>query len=317
MGMRETYINELIRLAEKDERICVLDADLRVGHGSKPFYDRFPERSFNVGVAEANMVGVAAGLSAGGKIPFAETFGCFAARRAFDQFFLSANYAGLKVKLLGSDPGVTAAYNGGTHMPFEDVAMMRTIPGLTIVSPCDPYSLSQLVEPIAYHEGCVYMRMPRKADQQVYKGDEKLELGKGHILKEGSDITIAATGFVMVPEALKTADLLEKDGISAAVVDFHTIKPLDTELIDRMAEKTKCFVTMENHQAAGGFGGAVAEYLSTERPTSVLRIGIQDRFGQVGTEAFLKKDYGLTAEQMAPRIKKYFINTDNNRGETE
>ena len=305
MGMRETYTNELIRLAESDQRICLLDADLRVGHGTKSFYDRFPERSFNVGVAEANMVGIAAGLSAGGKIPFAETFGCFASRRAFDQFFLSANYAGLNVKLLGSDPGVTAAYNGGTHMPFEDVAMMRTIPGLTIVSPCDPYSLSQLMEPIAYHEGCVYMRMPRKADQQIYKGSEKLELGRGHVLREGTEITIAASGFVMIPEALKTAELLEKEGISAAVIDFHTIKPLDTELLDEWAGKTSCFITMENHQIIGGLGGAVAEYLSTSNPVNILRIGIEDRFGQVGTEDFLKKDYGLTAEQMTPKISNY------------
>ena len=308
MGMRETYTNELIRLAEKDERICVLDADLRVGHGTKPFYDRFPDRAFNVGVAEANMVGVAAGLSAGGKIPFAETFGCFAARRAFDQFFLSGNYAGLNVKLLGSDPGVTAAYNGGTHMPFEDIAMMRTIPGLTIVSPCDPYSLSQLMEPIAYKEGCVYLRMPRKAEQQIYNGDEKLELGKAYLLRDGSDVTIAATGFVMVPEAIKTADLLNKEGISAAVIDFHTIKPLDTDLLDEWSQKTRCFITMENHQITGGLGGAIAEYLSMTNPTNVLRLGIEDRFGQVGTEAFLKEDYGLTAEQMAPKISKYYKN---------
>lgn len=306
MGMRETYTDELIKLAEKDDRICVLDADLRVGHGTKPFYDRFPDRGFNVGVAEANMVGVASGLSAGGKIPFAETFGCFAARRAFDQFFLSGNYAGLNVKLLGSDPGVTATYNGGTHMPFEDVAMMRVIPGLTIVSPCDPYSLSQLMSPIAYHQGCVYLRMPRKAEQQVYHGNEKLEIGRGHVLQEGTDLTIAATGFVMVPEALKAAEMLKKDGISAAVIDFHTIKPLDTNLLEIWAEKTGCIVTMENHQVYGGLGGAVAEHLGTFKPTPVLRIGIEDRFGQVGTEDFLKKDYGLTAEQTAPRIKKYY-----------
>ena len=311
MGMRETYTDALIKLAEKDERICVLDADLRVGHGTKPFYDRFPDRGFNVGVAEANMVGVAAGLSAGGKIPFAETFGCFAARRAFDQFFLSGNYAGLNVKLLGSDPGVTAAYNGGTHMPFEDIAMMRVIPGLTIVSPCDPYSLSQLIEPIAYHEGCVYMRMPRKADQKIYRGNEKLELGKGAILREGTDITIAATGFVMVPEALKAAELLAKEGISAAVIDFHTIKPLDTDLLEKWAAKTDCIITMENHQVSGGLGGAVAEHLGTFRPTPVLRIGIEDRFGQVGTEEFLKKDYGLTAPQTVPEIIEYLKGVQN------
>ena len=308
MGMRETYTNTLIKLAEKDERICVLDADLRVGHGTMPFYERFPERGINCGVAEANMVGIAAGLAAGGKIPFAETFGCFAARRAFDQFFISGNYAQLNVKLIGSDPGVTAAYNGGTHMPFEDIAMMRAVPGLTIVSPCDPYSLGELMEPIAYAPGCVYLRIPRKADQRIYNGNEKLELGKGYVLREGTDIAIAATGFVMVPEALKTADVLEKDGISAAVIDFHTIKPLDTELLEKWAVKTGCIVTMENHQAAGGLGGAVAEYLGTAKPTHILRIGVEDRFGQVGTTDFLKEDYGLTAEQASVRIAEYYNN---------
>ncbi|MDC7226753.1 MAG: transketolase C-terminal domain-containing protein [Spirochaetales bacterium] len=306
MGMRETYTESLIRLAEKDERICLLDADLRVGHGTKPFYDRFPDRAINCGVAEANMLGIAAGLAAGGKIPFAETFGCFAARRAFDQFFISGNYAGLNVKLLGSDPGVTAAFNGGTHMPFEDLALMRAIPGLTIVSPCDPYSLGELMEPLAYSDGCVYLRMPRKAEQQIYMGNEKIELGRGKVLKEGSDITIAATGFVMVPEALKAAELLDKDGISAAVIDFHTIKPLDTDLIEEWAGKTTMIVTMENHQKSGGFGGAVAEHLSSTKPVPVFRIGIEDRFGQVGTEAFLKQDYGLTAEQSAPLIRDFF-----------
>lgn len=308
MGMRETYTESLIKLAEKDKRICVLDADLRVGHGTKPFYDRFPERAFNVGVAEANMVGIASGLAAGGKIAFAETFGCFAARRAYDQFFLSANYAQLNVKLLGSDPGVTAAFNGGTHMPLEDIALMRAIPGLTIVSPCDPYSLGQLMEPIAMDPGCVYLRMPRKAEQQVYKGNEKLELGKGFVLKDGNDLTIAATGFVMVSEALKAAALLEKEGINAAVVDFHTIKPLDTELLEKYAEKTGCIITMENHQVSGGFGGAIAEHLSWVRPTPVLRIGIEERFGQVGTQKWLMEDYELTAEQTVPKIKKYYKN---------
>lgn len=306
MGMRETFTEELVRLAEKDERICLLDADLRVGHGTKSFYDSFPERSFNVGVAEANMVGIAAGLSAGGKIPFAETFGCFAARRAFDQFFLSANYAGLNVKLVGSDPGVTAAYNGGTHMPFEDIAMMRAVPELTIVSPSDPYSLSQLMEPIAKKDGCVYIRMPRKAEQKIYKGTEKIELGKANVIKDGTDMVIAFTGFVMAPEALKTAELLEKQGINAAVIDFHTIKPLDTQMLDAWAEKVGCFVTMENHQIAGGFGGAVSEYLSLTKPVNVLRIGIEDRFGQVGTMDYLKKDFGLTAEQMSAKIYDYF-----------
>jgi transketolase len=302
MGMRETYTQELIRLAEKDPRICVLDADLQVGHATKPFQNRFPDRYFNVGVAEANMVGIAAGLSAGGKIPFAETFGCFAARRAFDQFFLSGNYARQHVKLLGSDPGVTAEYNGGTHMPLEDLAMMRVIPGLVIVSPADPAALKGLMEQIAYHPGCVYLRMPRKAEQTVYPEGTEFTLGKAKVLREGGDVTLAATGFVMVPQALKTAELLAARGIEASVLDFHTIKPLDDELLAQYARRTGRVVTMENHQIIGGLGGAVAESLGTHEPTPLLRLGVDERFGQVGTIDFLMDDYGLTAERMVEKI---------------
>ncbi len=305
MGMRETFTQELIKLAEKDDRICVLDADLQVGHGTKPFQEQFPERYFNVGVAEANMVGIASGLSAGGKIPFAETFGCFAARRAFDQFFLSGNYARQNVKLLGSDPGVTAEYNGGTHMPFEDVAMMRAVPGLVIVSPSDPLSLGGLMEQIAYHPGCVYMRMPRKAEQRIHSDKTEFKLGKGIVLREGRDLTIAATGFVMVPEALKTAERLSERGLEAAVIDFHTIKPLDEELLINYASETGILVTMENHQASGGLGGAVAECLGTRHPVPVLRLGIQDRFGQVGTMEYLMNDYGISSEKMVPEIEEF------------
>ncbi|MBI9104576.1 MAG: transketolase family protein [Spirochaetales bacterium] len=306
MGMRETYTEELIRLAEKDDRICVLDADLQVGHGTKAFGDKFPERCINAGVAEANMVGIAAGLSAGGKIPFAETFGCFAARRAFDQFFLSGNYAQQNVKLLGSDPGVMAEYNGGTHMPLEDLSMMRAIPGLVIVSPSDPVSVKGLMEQIAYHEGCVYIRMPRKAEQEIHAEGTKFKLGKGVVLKDGTDLTIIATGFAMMPEAVKSAEMLAEKGIKAAVIDMHTIKPLDEELVLEYAKKTGMIVTMENHQTKGGLGGAVAEYLSTEYPTPVLRMGVREKFGQVGTKDFLMDDYGITAAKMVPEIEAYY-----------
>lgn len=308
MGMRETFTQTLINLAQKDDRICILDADLMVGHGTKSFRDVFPDRSFNVGVAEANMVGIASGLSAEGKIPVAETFGCFAARRAYDQFFISANYAKQNVKLVGSDPGVTAEYNGGTHMPFEDIALMRVIPDLVILSPCDPASLEPLLEQAVYHKGCVYIRMPRKADQSIYSDASRLTLGKGEVLREGKDLTIAATGFVMIPEALKAAELLAGDGIDAAVIDFHTIKPLDTSLLLEYAQKTGLLVTAENHQITGGFGSAVTEFLSETLPTPVLRIGIQNRFGQVGKKEFLMKDYELTAVQMAEKIKNFIKN---------
>ncbi len=305
MGMRETFTQTLINLAESDKRICILDADLMVGHGTKSFRDVFPERSFNVGVAEANMVGIASGLSSEGKIPVAETFGCFAARRAYDQFFISANYAKQNVKLVGSDPGVTAEYNGGTHMPFEDIALMRVIPDLVIISPCDPASLAPLLEQAVYRKGSVYIRIPRKADQSIYDDTTQLKIGKGTVLRKGTDLAIAATGFVMVPEALKAAALLEKEGIDAAVLDFHTIKPLDTELLLEYARNTGLLVTAENHQITGGFGSAVTEFLSETLATPVLRIGIQNRFGQVGTKEFLMKDYELTASQMAEKIKKF------------
>lgn len=305
MGMRETFTQTLINLAESDKRICILDADLMVGHGTKSFRDVFPERSFNVGVAEANMVGIASGLSSEGKIPVAETFGCFAARRAYDQFFISANYAKQNVKLVGSDPGVTAEYNGGTHMPFEDIALMRVIPDLVIISPCDPASLAPLLEQAVYRKGSVYIRIPRKADQSIYDDTTQLKIGKGTVLRKGTDLAIAATGFVMVPEALKAAALLEKEGIDAAVLDFHTIKPLDTELLLEYARNTGLLVTAENHQITGGFGSAVTEFLSETLATPVLRIGIQNRLGQVGTKEFLMKDYELTASQMAEKIKKF------------
>ncbi len=305
MTMRDIFTQTLIRLAEKDERICILDADLMVGHGTKPFKEVHPERSFNVGVAEANMIGIAAGLSAGGKIPIAGTFGCFAARRTFDQFFISANYARQNVKLVGSDPGVIAEYNGGTHMPFEDVALMRSIPDLVIISPCDPTSLGPLLEQAILHQGCVYIRIPRKAEQKIYDDGCEVTLGRGSVLREGHDLTIAATGFVMVSEALKAAELLSKKGIEAAVIDFHTIKPLDYDLLLKYAKKTGFIVTAENHQITGGLGSAITECLSEIYPVPVLRIGIKERFGQVGTLEFLMKEYELTAQQMTDRIVDY------------
>lgn len=305
MEMREAFTQTLIRLAEKDDRICLLDADLQVGHGTKLFKERFPERAFNLGVAEANMVSIAAGLSAGGKIPVAETFGCFAARRAYDQFFISANYARQNVKLVGSDPGVTAAFNGGTHMAFEDIAMMRAVPDLVISSPCDPASLEVLLEQLIYHRGSVYIRIPRKAEQKVYESVEGLELGKGSVLREGGDAVIIASGFIMVPEALNAADILAEEGIDTAVIDMHTIKPLDEEMTLQYAAKTGAVITAENAQRAGGLGGAVAELLSEKLPTPVLRIGVGDRFGQVGTLDYLMRDYGLTACQIVGQIKEF------------
>jgi transketolase len=299
--MRDVYAQTLVDLAENDDRICVLEADLMNATGTKVFKQRFPERMFNVGVAEANMVGVASGLSAEGKIPFAASFGTFASRRTFDQFFLSANYAQLNVKLVGTDPGITAQFNGGTHMPFEDIGMMRLIPNLVIIEPSDLVSCEALIRAAAAHQGSMYIRMHRKGSNTIYDENEQFELGKGKVLVDGTDVTLIAAGFVMVPEALKAAEILKKEGISAAVIDMHTIKPLDNELVLAYAKKTGAIVTCENHQVTGGLGGAVAELLTAEYPALLGRIGAQDMFGQVGTQDYLIKAYEMTAEDIAKK----------------
>ncbi len=296
--MRDVYTQTLLSLAETDERICVLEADLMNATGTRAFSEAYPERMFDVGVSEADMVGIAAGLSAEGKIPFAASFSTFSTRRAYDQFFLSGNYAKLNVKLVGTDPGITATYNGGTHMSFEDVGLMRLIPDLVIVEPSDTVSCGALVAEVAKHTGSVYLRMHRKGSQELYPDGTVFTLGKGHVLRDGGDVTLIASGFVMVPQALKAAEELARQGIQAAVLDIHTTKPLDDELILTYAEKTGAVITCENHQISGGLGGAVAELLSTERPTLMGRIGSRDRFGQVGDFDYLLEDYGLRAEDI-------------------
>ena len=302
LEMRAVYAQTLIELAEKDERIVLLEADLMKASGTTVFSNRFPDRTFNVGVAEANMVGIAAGLSAGGKIPFADTFGCFAARRTYDQFFISANYARLNVKLVGTDPGVSATYNGGTHMPFEDLGIMRNIPKLTVFEPCDPVSLEKLVQQAASHQGCTYMRLYRKPIDILYPEDETFELGKGKVLKDGNDVAIIAIGAVMVHEALRAANMLNNEGISAAVIDMHTVKPVDTGLIVRYAQKTGCIITFENHQIINGLGSAVAETLAENCPCRLKRIGVEDEFGEVGTQEYLLERYKLTAEHIVNQV---------------
>jgi len=302
--MRAIYCETLMRLAEKDSRIFVLEADLMRASGTMPFMAAYPERAINVGVAEANMLGVAAGLSAAGKIPFAATFACFASRRAFDQFFISANYAQLNVKLVGTDPGITAAFNGGTHMPFEDIGMMRLIPGLCITEPSDPVSLGKLLEACAAHKGCTYLRLPRKPAPAIYKPEESFSLGKGKVLKDGKDLTIVALGAIMVGEALKAAQKLEELGISAAVIDILSVKPLDRDLVLDYAAKTKRIVTAENHQVMCGLGSAVAELCSRERPTFIKMVGIQDEFGEVGTQDFLQERFRLTAAEIVQKSQE-------------
>ncbi len=296
--MRAVYAQTLIGLAETDDRIVLLEADLMKASGTTIFKNKFPDRAFNVGVAEANMVGIAAGLSAGGKIPFATSFGCFATRRAYDQFFISGNYARQNVKLVGTDPGISSAYNGGTHMPFEDAGIMRNIPKLIVFEPSDPVSLEKLIVQCVNHKGSTYMRLHRKAAKVLYSENEEFELGKGKVLVDGTDVTLIATGVIMVNEALSAQELLEKEGISAAVIDMHTIKPIDAELVLKYAKKTGAILTCENHQVINGLGSAVAETLSENYPTLLKRIGVNDEFGEVGTQDYLQGRFQLTAENI-------------------
>jgi transketolase len=302
--MRAVYSDTLCDLAQHDPRIVLLEADLMRASGTQEFMKNFPDRTFNIGVAEANMVSIAAGLSSTGKIPFANTFASFASRRAFDQFFISANYARLNVKLVGTDPGVTAALNGGTHMAFEDIGIMRTIPGLVIFEPSDPVSLRAMVKMAAEHSGCTYMRLQRKETNLIYDPSERFEFGKGKILKSGTDVALLATGAVMVDQALEAAKRLENDGIDAAVVDMHTIKPIDTELVLQMAEGCGAIVTCENHQINNGLGSAVAEVLAETLPTPMLRVGVKDLFGEVGSEEYLIERFGLSADAICDHARK-------------
>ncbi len=299
MDMRDVYCETLIEMAGNDDRIVLLEADLMNATGTRPFKEAFPDRTFNVGVSEADMVGVAAGLSAAGKIPFAASFGCFASRRVFDQFFLSANYAQLNVNLVGTDPGVTALFNGGTHMTFEDAGIMRNIPQLRILEPSDEVSLRKLLPQIADWPRSVYLRLHRKGGWSFYSENENFEIGKGKLVREGSDITLASFGMVMLQESLKAADMLAKKGIEADVIDVLTLKPLDQEIVLASARKTGLIVTCENHNIHNGLGSAVAEVLAEDGvPARLRRIGCQDKFGEVGKIDYLMETFGLTASHI-------------------
>lgn len=303
--MRAAYAETLISLAEADPGILVLEADLMRATGTGGFQKAFPDRLINVGVSEANMVGVASGLSAVGFTPFAATFGCFASRRAFDQFFLSANYARLNVKLVGTDPGVTAAYNGGTHMPFEDLGLMRTVPGLTIVEPSDPTSCAAFVRLAAAMYGCVYMRLPRKAAPFLYPAGEGFAFGKAKRLREGKDLVFATLGALMASEALKAAEALAKEGVEAGVLDMLSLKPIDADALLAAARETGRVISAENHQINGALGSAVAELLAENRyGGSFARIGIRDEFGEVGTQDYLAERFGLTASHLADSARR-------------
>lgn len=304
--MRQALAEALLERAKEDDRIVVLDADLMSCHATKIFKQAYPDRFINVGIAEQNMMGIAAGMSAMGKIPFAYSFGPFATRRCFDQIFVSVAYAHQNVKIVGTDPGVTAEANGGTHMPFEDMAMMRAIPHMVCFEPTDSAMIKKALPQIADFKGAVYTRMMRKKAEQVFDDTLDFELGKAIELKDGKDVTLIASG-IMVSRALTAAETLANEGISAKVVNIHTWKPIDEEKILECAKKTGAIVTCENHNVYGGLGSAVAEVLAKHNPTPMEMVGVQDEFGQVGKNAYLSSVYHLTVDDIVTAVKKAIL----------
>lgn len=295
--MRQMYANTLLELAKANPNVIGLEADLMSAISTNKIIKEIPEQIINTGIMEANMMGVAAGLSLTGRIPYVHTFGQFATRRTFDQLFISGGYAKTNIKILGSDAGVTAEHNGGTHMAFEDLGLVRLIPGAHVYEVSDSTMLRYLLRKIEKEHGIHYIRTIRKNAVKLYPENEVFEAGKGKVLREGGDVTIIASG-IMVTESLKAADLLQEQGIEATVIDMFSIKPIDKDLIVKYAEKTKAVVTAENHNVIGGLGSAVAEVLSEYCPTRMRRIGVKEQFGQVGKLEYLKQFYKLTAKDI-------------------
>ena len=295
--LRETYVDLLLEYAKKDPRIVLVEADLAKAAGTNRFQKEMSDRLINVGIAEASMVSTAAGLAAMGKVPFTHTFTPFSTRRVCDQVTLSVAYAGLKVILMGSDPGVTAELNGGTHMSMEDMAIMRNIPGMLIYEPVDSAQLRKAFPQILDHDGPVYVRLLRRAAVQIFDENSPFQLGKAALLREGSDVSIFATG-IMVAEAVEAAELLAQEGIQADVINIHTLKPLDRQAVLDSAKKTRAVVTAENHSVLNALGSAVAEVLAEDCPAPLTRVGVQDHFGEVGFTPFLQEKYGLLAKDI-------------------
>ena len=305
VATRESYGNALKELGAENPNVLVLDADLAGATKTGIFKKAYPDRFFDCGIAEGNMVGIAAGLATTGKIPFCSTFAMFAAGRAFEQVRNSVGYPHLNVKIAATHAGISVGEDGATHQCNEDIAIMRTIPGMTIICPADDVEARAAVKAAAEYVGPVYMRFGRLAVPVINdEANYKFEIGKGITLKEGKDVTIIATG-LEVNESLEAAKLLEADGISAEVINIHTIKPLDKELVVASAKKTGKVVTVEEHSVIGGLGGAVAEALSEEAPTKMLRIGMMDKFGQSGPAKALIEYYGLDGKSIYEKVKAF------------
>ena len=305
IATRESFGKTLVELGKEHDNLVVLDADLAEATKTAMFRKEFPERHIDCGIAEQNMMGIAAGIAATGKVPFASSFAMFAAGRAFEQVRNSIAYPHLNVKIGATHAGISVGEDGATHQCNEDIALMRSIPGMVVINPADDVEARAAVRAAYEHVGPVYLRFGRLAvpvfnDEETYE----FQLGKGIVLREGTDVTLFATG-LEVNESLIAADLLEKEGISAQVVNIHTIKPIDEELIVECAKKTGKVVTVEEHSVIGGLGSAVCDVLSENYPTKVFKIGVNDVFGESGPAVELIKKYGLDGASIAEKVKAF------------
>ena len=305
IATRESYGNALAQYGAEYENLVVLDADLAAATKTGVFKKAFPERHIDCGIAECNMVGIAAGLATTGKIPFVSSFAMFAAGRAFEQIRNSVGYPKLNVKIGATHAGISVGEDGATHQCNEDIALMRTIPGMVVINPSDDVEAKAAVKAALDHDGPVYLRFGRLAVPVINDNpDYKFELGKGVVLREGKDVAIIATG-LCVSESLAAAEMLAADGIDAKVINIHTIKPLDEELVVAAAKETGKVVTVEEHSVIGGLGSAVCDALCAKLPAPVLKIGINDTYGESGPAAELIKKYGLDAKSIYEKVKAY------------
>ncbi len=305
IATRESYGNALIELGKEHENLVVLDADLAAATKTGMFKKVFPERHIDCGIAECNMVGIAAGLAATGMVPFASTFAMFAAGRAFEQIRNSVGYPHLNVKIGATHAGISVGEDGATHQCNEDIALMRTIPGMTIINPSDDVEAKAAVRAAYELDGPVYLRFGRLAVPVINDNDNyKFEIGKGVVLREGKDVTIVATG-LCVSSALEAADMLAEDGVEAKVINIHTIKPIDEDLLVEAAKETGKVVTVEEHSVIGGLGGAVCEVLSEKCPVPVKRIGVNDVYGESGPAVKLIEKYGLDGKGVYASVKEF------------
>ncbi|WP_291576681.1 transketolase family protein [Clostridium sp. UBA4548] len=304
IATREAYGKALARIGQENENIVVLDADLSKSTKTADFKKVCPDRFINMGIAEGNMMTVAAGLAACGKIPFASTFAMFAAGRAFEQIRNSICYPKLNVKVCATHAGITVGEDGASHQSVEDISLMRSIPNMVVISPSDAVETEAAIEAVAKYNGPCYVRLGRSGVPVINDNEGyKFEIGKGVILREGKDVAIIATG-IMVDAALEACNILAEEGIKARVINIHTIKPIDEELIGKAARETGLIITAEEHSIIGGLGSAVAEVVTSLHAVPVIRVGIKDTFGESGKPAELLKAYGLTSEDIVKAVKK-------------